>query len=116
MKITPNLTDQVVLTELGERLARRRINLAKTQQQLAEESGLSRRTIQYAEAGGSVQSESLIRLLRALGLLGTLDALLPEQSVSPMDMLKLKKKERKRVRVTQGAQAATDEWKWGDEQ
>lgn len=114
MKITSNLTDQTVLHELGERLARRRIELAKTQMQLAEESGLARRTIQYAEAGRSIQSESLVRLFRALGLFETLDALLPEQQVSPMDLLKLKKKARKRVRAAQVAQEAED-WQWGDE-
>lgn len=115
MKIASNLTDQTVLRELGKRLAKRRIELAKTQMQLAEESGLARRTIQHAEAGRSIQSESLVRLFRALGLFEMLDALLPEQRIRPMEALKLKNKERQRVRKQQVTQKSGEEWQWEDE-
>lgn len=117
MKITSSLTDQVILEEIGRRLAKQRLSASKSQAELAVECGLARRTIQYAEAGKPVQSESLVKIMRSLGLLETLDALLPDQSLRPMDMLKLKSKERKRVtkkrdpRKIQGE----GEWQWGNE-
>jgi len=56
-------------------------------------------------------------MLRALGLLEVLDTLLPEHSIKPMDVLKLKKKERKRVSRNRGDQQGKKkgEWQWGDE-
>lgn len=117
MKITKNLTDQAVLEEIGKRLAKQRLALSKTQAELSAECGLARRTIQYAEAGKSVQSDGLIRILRALDLLDVLEALLPDETFSPMDMLKFKNKERRRVGKKRGSQQTreADGWEWGDE-
>jgi len=117
MKITSNLTDQAILEEIGRRLGKQRLSISKSQNELASESGLARRTIQYAEAGKPVQSESLVKILRSLDLLEALDALLPDQGLRPMDMLKLKSKERKRVAKKRGPHKAQDggEWQWGDE-
>jgi transcriptional regulator with XRE-family HTH domain len=118
MKISSVLTDQSVLEEVGLRLAKQRLAMGKSQVELASESGLARRTIQYAEAGKPVQSESLVKILRSLGLLETLDALLPDQSIRPMDMLKLKSKERKRAakKCVPHKVQGESEWKWGDEE
>jgi transcriptional regulator with XRE-family HTH domain len=117
MKITNTLTDQAVLEEIGRRLAKQRLSISKSQTELANECGLARRTIQYAEAGKSIQSESFIRILRGLGLLDVLEAVLPDQNISPMDMLKLKSKERQRVAKKCELEQAKDasEWEWGDE-
>jgi transcriptional regulator with XRE-family HTH domain len=117
MKITNTLTDRAVLEEIGQRLAKQRLSMGKNQTELANESGLARRTIQNAEAGQPVQSESLIKILRSLGLLDVLDALLPDQSIRPMDLLKLKNKERQRVgkkRTPQKPQGGS-KWEWGEE-
>lgn len=117
MQLSNNLTTQAVLVELGKRIAKHRLAIGKSQVEFAEESGLGRRTIQYAEAGRSIQTESLIRILRSLNLLDALEALLPDPGIQPMDMLKLKKKERKRVAKKRGDQQPqpVEEWQWGDE-
>ena len=117
MKITNNLTDQVALEEIGRRLARHRLSLNKSQTELANACSLARRTIQYAEAGKPIQSESLVKILRALSLLESLDALLPDQSARPMDMLRLKNKERKRASKTRSARGSHtgNNWQWEDE-
>ena len=83
-------TDQQVLAELGDRLARHRLNRNLTQDQLAREAGVSKRTIVRLENGQSSQVTNLIRVLRALGLLGNLDALVPAPSASPIEALKAK--------------------------
>lgn len=117
MKITDNLTEQAVLREIGRRLAQRRLLLGKSQVEFAEECGLGRRTIQHAEAGRSIQTDSLVRMLRSLKLLEALEALLPDQGPSPMDLLRLKTVERKRVVRNRSDRKAPPSggWQWGDE-
>ena len=68
-------TDEQLLAELGRRLARCRLDMDATQAALAFEAGISKRTLERIEAGASVQTTSLIRVLRALRLVENLDAL-----------------------------------------
>ena len=51
MKITKQATDAAVLTELGGRLTRLRLERNLTQAQLAEQAGVSKRTVQRLESG-----------------------------------------------------------------
>lgn len=114
MKITPYNTDEVVLAELGARLARARLERNLTQGQLAAEAGVARATLERMEAGRPARLPSFIRVLRVLGLLDGLDRLLPESTPSPLELLKLHGKQRRRA-----APAKHDEtpgpWTWGDE-
>ena len=59
-------TDEYLLAELGERLARQRLDMGVTQADLAFEAGISKRTLERIEAGETVQFTSIIRVLRAL--------------------------------------------------
>ena len=54
MRISDQLTDKAVLTELGQRLERRRIDAALTQAQLAQEAGISKRTLERIESGVAI--------------------------------------------------------------
>jgi transcriptional regulator with XRE-family HTH domain len=114
MKIEGLLTDEAILAELGGRLAQRRLELQLTQEMLAEQAGVSKRTVERVEAGATTQISSMIRILRVLGLLDRLDTLVYEAGPRPMDLLKLKGKARKRA---SSKRTPTDEipWKWGDE-
>ena len=114
MKIEGLLTDEAILAELGRRFVQRRLELQLTQEILAEQAGVSKRTVERVEAGGTMQMSTMIRILRVLGLLDRLETLVPETRVRPMDLLKLKGKARKRA---SGKRKPTDEmpWKWGDE-
>lgn len=114
MKITALLSDATILAELGERLAQRRLELALTQAELAEQAGVSKRTLERVEAGASTQLSTLIRVLRVLKLLDRLDGLVPASGPRPMDLLKLKGKERQRA--PRGKKPSDAEpWHWGDE-
>jgi len=115
MDESPFLNDEAILTEIGRRLARRRVDQALTQATLAEQAGVSKRTVERLEAGASTQLSSLIRILRALGLQEELLRLVPEMGPSPMDLLKLKGKERQRASSRRRTQQAEGEWSWGDE-
>ena len=114
MKIEKQLTDETVLTEIGSRIARQRVDLGLTQAQAAEQAGIAKRTLERLEAGGSTEALSMIRVLRALDLMEGLDGMLPEPVPRPMELLKLKGKERKRASSPKTVQAAKN-WRWGDE-
>jgi transcriptional regulator with XRE-family HTH domain len=73
---------------------------------LAEQAGVSKRTVERIEAGATAQMSTLIRLLRALELLDRLETLVPESGPRPMDLVKLKGKARKRA---SGKRKSTDE-------
>jgi transcriptional regulator with XRE-family HTH domain len=117
MKITPQLTDDTILTELGARLARVRLEKNLTQAQLALQAGVSKRTIERLEQGAAApQLSSVIRLCRVLGLLENFELLLPEPAPSPMAQLYLRGKTRQRAsRPRFGAvQEPPAPWTWGD--
>ena len=75
MDITNLLSDEAILIEIGQRVARRRLNMQLTQAEVAEQAGVAKRTLERLEAGHSAQMSSLIRVLRVLGALEELDRL-----------------------------------------
>src|SRR6202789_3998581 len=83
MRITSELTDLAVLHEIGDRLERRRIDAGLTQAQLAEEAGISKRTVERIEAGHSADFVMLVRILRVLNLLEALDQSVADLPQSP---------------------------------
>jgi len=117
MRITSGNTDPAVLDELGRRLARARLERNLTQAQLAAQAGLGRATLQRLESGQDSELSTLIRTLRALGLLELLDRLVPDPPPSPIELLKLQGKERRRARarVDRPPSAPAAPWRWGDE-
>ncbi|MBL4810070.1 MAG: helix-turn-helix transcriptional regulator [Phycisphaerales bacterium] len=110
------MTDSIVLAELGQRLAQYRLKQNLTQAELANEAGVSKRTLERLEAGGSTQLTNLIRILRVLGLLNNLDSFVPPPPSSPVELLRMQGKERKRAsgRSAQSKQGEKD-WTWGNE-
>jgi transcriptional regulator with XRE-family HTH domain len=119
MNIDQYLSDEQVLSELGTRLERARLERNLTQRELAVEAGVARKAIQRIEAGGSVTLTSFIRVLRALGLIETLDRLIEEPAPSPIELLKLRGKRRRRAsgehRRKSPEEHADEPWRWGDE-
>ena len=91
------LSDKAALILLGSRVQRERLNRNLTQAELAERAGIGPRTVRYLAAGRQTTVETLIRVLRALEKLDALNALLPEPGVSPLQLAKLKGRERQRA-------------------
>lgn len=115
MKISEYLADETILVELGERVARRRLDLQMTQADVAEQAGVAKRTLERIEAGASAQMSSIIRILRVLELLSGLDRLIPETGPRPMDLLKRKGKTRQRASRTRSPDRPEEPWTWDDD-
>jgi transcriptional regulator with XRE-family HTH domain len=109
------MSDTAILQELGQRLARYRIDSGLTQVDLAEQSGVSKRTLERIEAGQSTQTSTFIRILRGLDLLDAFDKAIPAPDTRPLDLLRLKGKRRQRVSSKQHQMAKDESWHWGDE-
>jgi transcriptional regulator with XRE-family HTH domain len=82
------LTDQEILEKIIFKVKSKRKMLGLSQKDLALKAGLSFRTVQVAEAGGSPNLKSLIAMLRALGELYLLDSLMKEETLSPKERFK----------------------------
>ncbi len=113
MKISSQAVDTVILRELGERLARVRLEQNLTQAALAEQAGVSKRTVERMEAGGPTQLVNLVRVCRALNLLDRFETLIPEPLVSPVAQLKLQGKQRQRA-TAKPFVAPPPKWEWND--
>jgi transcriptional regulator with XRE-family HTH domain len=113
-------TDATVLAELGRRLERHRLERNWTQAALAAEAGIGQATVQRAERGESVQMTSMIKLLRALGLLGGLDVAIPESIDLPIAQLERDQRKRRRRasgrgRGRQSRESSEEQpWRWGE--
>lgn len=113
MKINDLASDDAILTEFGQRIAKHRIAAQLTQAQVADQAGISKRTLERIESGEAAQMSNVIRIFRVLGLLSVLEGLIPEQKPSPMDLLKLKGKTRQRV-STRKPPEGDKKWSWDE--
>jgi transcriptional regulator with XRE-family HTH domain len=117
MKISRELSDEAVLREIGSRLATVRLAQNLTQAALADEAGLSKRTVERLESGEvAARLSGLVRVCRALDMVDRLEALVPSPTVSPVEQLKLAGRHRKRASGRRRSTTSTKKkWKWGDE-
>lgn len=117
MRITRQATDDAVLVELGGRLARIRLERNLTQAQLAEQAGISKRTVERLETGAvATQLSGFLRVCRVLEVLERFDALVPEPVPSPVAQLKLQGRQRRRASTLKTGKPSARKWQWGDEQ
>src|SRR6187549_721581 len=114
MKITRDTSDAAVLQELGNRVARYRLNTNLSQASFAKEAGISMRTLIRMEHGESTQSIHLIRILRTLQLLENFDAVIPEPAISPLQQLRMQGKNRRRASPKPEKPVSKKPWSWGD--
>jgi transcriptional regulator with XRE-family HTH domain len=117
MKLTKQATDEVILRELGERLAKVRLEHNLTQTQLATQAGVSKSTVQRLESGSvATQLSGFIRVCRVLDLIERFELLIPEPVPSPVAQLKLGGKKRRRASTVKVAAPPVKKWQWGNEQ
>lgn len=113
MKLDGNESNEIIMKELGQRMQDIRIAMNLTQAEMADRSGVALRTVARIENGESVKAESVLNILRVLGVLGNLDQLIQEQMIAPTEIIDIGKK-RKRVTAAKKKQEKGT-WMWGDE-
>ena len=116
MRITAQLTDESILKELGGRLTSVRLAQNLTQAALAEQAGVSKRTVERLESGAvATQLSGFLRVCRTLNLLERLETLIPEVMTSPMEQLKKQGRKRQRAAGKKTTPDKPNNWSWGDE-
>lgn len=115
MRLTKALSDEAVVRELGGRLAALRLAHNLTQAALAQEAGVSKRTVERLESGEAASRLSaLVRVSRVLGLFDRLETLVPAAVPGPVEQLKLAGRTRKRAsKPRQPTPAKSRKWTWG---
>lgn len=111
--------------DLGSRIARIRLSRNIPQAALARESGASLRSIRRLEAGENVSLDTLLRVLRALGLGNRLAGALPDPDVRPVERIRHEGRERQRARggpavskapVNKTGVSKASDWAWGEDE
>lgn len=116
MRITSQLTDESILKELGRRLNSVRLMHNLTQAALAEQAGVSKRTVERLESGEvAVQLSGFLRICRTLDLLERFESLIPPATTSPMEQLKRQGRKRQRASSRKAVSGTPKKWKWDDE-
>lgn len=92
-----SLTENQILEELGKRFKSIRLNLNITQKELGEKIGKGSDEISRIEKGKPITMISYLRILRALNLLENLDSAIKFPAISPLKMMELENKKRKRA-------------------
>lgn len=133
MKISELLSDEAIIGEFGRRIGAARLERNLTQDELARQAGISKRTLERIESGAvAAQLSQLIRVLRALNMADRLDQLIPEAELGPVAMLRIRQQRRQRAtgqrkkrasrdvcpavdRVAESKCEAAGSWTWGDD-
>lgn len=109
-----------LLSDIAECLKQERLQQNLSQQQVAENAGISRRTLVDAETGNNISVQTLIKILLALNAEHRLSSLLESPDISPLELSKLKGKVRQRASGSRsqsgesgGAKPSSDDgWTW----
>ena len=91
------MTDKALIGVIGGFIQRNRLQQNKSQEQVANNAGISRSTLSLLERGEKVRIDTLIQVLRVLDLLHIMDVFKIEEQISPLEYARLKKKQRKRA-------------------
>jgi len=91
------MSDKAILREFGKRVRQRRLAKNLSQERLAKMAGVNRMTIVNLEKGKAATLLTFVQVLNALGSLDGLENLLPEPGLSPLQVAKMKGRERRRA-------------------
>ncbi len=95
------MSSSAICKEIGQRLKRARLNANRTQKEVADHAGLSVTAVQSVERGDALL-ESVVSVLMALNMVEQIKNFVPEQEISPLQLVKLKGKKRLRASGSPG--------------
>ena len=115
MNMIDDMNDEALLQEVGRRIAFLRRSSQIKQEELAERAGISRYALSRLENGaGGIRLESFLSVLRSLNVLNRLSVVLPEPTLTPIQLVELGKKSEealpKRIRTRRSSSNRV----WGD--
>ena len=115
MNVIDDMNDEALLQEVGRRIAFLRRSSQIKQEELAEKAGISRYALSRLENGaGGIRLESFLSVLRSLNVLNRLSVVLPEPTLTPIQLVELEKKSEealpKRIRTRRSSSNRV----WGD--
>ena len=93
-----SLSNSAIIAEVGKRLKYYRFQRKLTQQELADQAGISVFSVTQIEKGKAVTLTVFLSVLRVLRLLDNLELFIPEIGISPIELLKLKGNTPKRIK------------------
>ena len=93
-----SISNSAIIEEVGKRLKEYRFQRKLTQQELADQAGISLFSVTQVEKGKSVTLTVFLSVLRVLRLLDNFELFIPEIGISPIELLKLKGKKPKRIK------------------
>jgi transcriptional regulator with XRE-family HTH domain len=94
------MTDQEILQELVNRIRKKRLMVNLTQKELALTAGIHFNSVVRFERGKTISLLTFIQILRVLNELDGLNTFMPDPGISPVQLLKLKGKEKMRASKT----------------
>ncbi|MEP2772917.1 MAG: helix-turn-helix transcriptional regulator [Fulvivirga sp.] len=105
------LSDQALTETLGGFIKQNRLDQNRTQQEVADKAGISRSTLSLLERGETVTLNTFIRVLRVLDLLHIMDTFEVKPQLSPIELAKMQRDQRKRARkTTDNDEKPASEW------
>ena len=106
-----SMTDQAIAKEIGQRIEQLRLESNISQELIAEELGITTKTYRNLKEG-KAKFVLMIGVLRILNRLELVDRFIPETPFSPMELMKLKGKQRQRAskpKITVKSQSEQDQ-------
>jgi transcriptional regulator with XRE-family HTH domain len=91
------MSDSAILETLGLYIKETRLKLNKTQEEIAQSSGIERMTLARIEKGSGGTMATFIRLLRSLEQLQVLKTFEIPTQISPIQLAKLEQQKRTRA-------------------
>ena len=104
----------LLASELGQRLAAYRLSRNLRQGDVAKSAGVSRGVLVRLETGAGGTVDSLLRVMKALGIEDRVVELAPDARLSPLDPMSVEGG-RKRARPSDDDPSEASPWTWGEE-
>ncbi|ASB49615.1 helix-turn-helix domain-containing protein [Alkalitalea saponilacus] len=107
-----SMSDKALADHIGSFVRHHRMEMNKTQDELATAAGISRSTLSLLERGETVTVTTLLQVLRVLDQLQVLSAFEVRETLSPLALAKLQKEKRQRARGSSKKKANPEETDW----
>ena len=115
MDTIDDMNDEALLQEVGRRIAFIRRSSRIKQEELAERAGISRYALSRLENGaGGIRLESFLSVLRSLNVLNRMSVVLPEPTLTPIQLVELEKKLEKALPKRIRTRRSSSSRVWGD--